>query len=70
MVTTTKAHEVTGLSRNHIQRLCKTHRVRATRVGRDWLLSLSSLQEYMRSMQAELGIEGQQKKPGIGNTSE
>lgn len=62
LVTTTKAHEATGMSRTQIQRLCKSGRVRAARVGRDWLVSLSSLRDYIRSMRAELGIEEPRKE--------
>ena len=67
MVTTTKAHEATGMSRSQIQYLCKIGRVKATRVGRDWLLSLSSLQGYIRAMRAELGIVQQQEEENTGN---
>lgn len=47
-VSTSAASRRSGCSARHIRRLAERSRIRSKRVGRDWLIHLPSLDDYMR----------------------
>jgi len=48
---TTEAAAVTGFSPVYVRILARNGRIEAQKVGRDWLVSLSSLLAYKRQME-------------------
>ena len=46
-LTTKQGAERSGLSRDHVRRLLEWGRLEGMKVGRDWLVSINSLDHYM-----------------------
>ncbi len=46
-LTTKQGAERSGLSRDHVRRLLEWGRLEGMKVGRDWLVSVNSLDHYM-----------------------
>jgi DNA binding domain, excisionase family len=55
MVTTTKAMELLGLSRNQVIRLIEKGEIPAYRFGREYRLKLSELRAYLESCRVTMG---------------
>ena len=54
MLTTTEAHQLTGLSTNQLSSLCKKGRIAGEKRGRDWFIDRASLLAYMRAWHPEI----------------
>ncbi|MGH9636066.1 MAG: helix-turn-helix domain-containing protein [Candidatus Angelobacter sp.] len=55
-ITTSQAAKEFDFTPGHLSRLANLRRIRAEKIGRDWLIERESLQEYFNSWQ--------QRKPG------
>ncbi len=63
-VTTREAAKLTGFSAPHISRLCKQQRIKAERWGRDWMVELESLEEYIKDWQSRKPGRKKEEKHG------
>ncbi len=54
LISTSEAMRVSGLSREHIQRLLRSERIKGVKMGHDWLVYEDSLKSYLN----------QPRKPG------
>jgi excisionase family DNA binding protein len=57
MITTKQASNILGISERRVRQLIKSNKLQATRVGRDWVISESSL--------AEVKVYGHAGRPKI-----
>lgn len=46
-LTTTEAAAHANRAKDHISMLCRTHKLKCVRVGRDWLVEQASLDAYL-----------------------
>jgi len=51
-VNTREAADITGHSVAYVRQMIRRERIEAQKVGRDWLVSLSSLLAYKRTMES------------------
>lgn len=51
-LTTTEATALTGYAAAYLRRLAEQRRIKARKIGRDWLLDAESVQAYRRAMVA------------------
>lgn len=48
IINTAEAMLITGLAERSIQKLCKEGKLRAEKIGRDWLIEKTSANEYFK----------------------
>ena len=61
-ISTTEAMQISGLSREHIQRLLRHKRVEGIKLGHDWLVFEDSLKAFT-AQPRKTGPKGPRKKP-------
>lgn len=49
LVTTTTAAELIGITREAVWKAIKANRLRATRLGRDWFISIEDIEIYKKN---------------------
>jgi excisionase family DNA binding protein len=62
LLSTTEAMQLSGLSREHIQRLLRQKRVEGIKLGHDWLVFEDSLKAFT-AQPRKTGPKGPRKKP-------
>ncbi len=62
LLSTTEAVELSGLSREHIQRLLRQKLLEGMKLGHDWLLFEDSLEAFL-AQPRKTGPKGPHKKP-------
>jgi len=62
LLSTSEAVELSGLSREHIQRLLREKLLEGMKLGHDWLLFEDSLEAFL-SQPRKTGPKGPHKKP-------
>lgn len=66
LLSTSEAVELSGLSREHIQRLLRQKLLEGMKLGHDWLLFEDSLEAFL-AQPRKTGPKGPYKKPGVDN---
>jgi excisionase family DNA binding protein len=57
-VTTSEASEITGYSISHIGKLVSQKRIEAIKIGRNWAINRTSLQNYVKNAAAPVVTRG------------
>jgi excisionase family DNA binding protein len=69
LLSTTEAMQLSGLSREHIQRLLRQKRVEGIKLGHDWLVFEDSLKAFT-AQPRKTGPKGPRKKPEQQTTAQ
>ena len=62
LLSTAEAMQISGLSREHIQRLLRTGKIQGFKPGHDWLVYEDTLQTFL-AQPRKTGPKGPRKKP-------